>query len=94
MKYFIHLGIAFNFCINFTALVMNVWFCSPRPGAGWDLKSEWHCYHMIPNLIVLGAFNIVLDLYLLILPLPMVLKLQIRLRKKLGVMIIFMTGIL
>ena len=43
---------------------------------------------------VQGVFNLVGDIYLLILPMPAVWALQITRRKKFGIMAIFMTGFL
>ena len=44
--------------------------------------------------LALGAFGVISDLYILILPLFGVLKLQMSLRRKIGVVLIFMTGLL
>ena len=44
--------------------------------------------------IVSGAINTLIDLYILILPITMVMKLQLTPRRKLGVLVIFMIGLL
>ena len=94
MRYLIYLGMAFNFCLSIALLITFLWYCSPRSGAAWDLKLGLQCDGMLPILVILGSFNIALDLYILLLPLSTVLKLQLRLRKKIGVTIVFMTGLM
>ena len=41
-----------------------------------------------------GVFNVVSDFYLLLLPVPVVWNLQMPLRKKIGILTIFTTGLL
>jgi hypothetical protein len=50
------------------------------------------CSRAKPDAIAQGIGNILLDLYALVLPLPVVWGLHLPLKKKLGLMIIFLTG--
>lgn len=43
---------------------------------------------------VMAAFNVLSDFYLLAIPIPVVWKLQLPLRRKVGVIAVFMTGFL
>ena len=43
---------------------------------------------------VLGGVNLASDVYILCVPIASILKLQLSIRKKIGVMLLFMTGIL
>ena len=47
-----------------------------------------------PLLLFNGIFGLVSDIYLLVLPIPIVWRIQMPLRKRLGVLAIFGTGIL
>lgn len=94
LRYFIFFGIAFNFCLNFALFIINLWFCTPRPGAAWDMELGEHCERLTPIYVVSSALNIALDLYILLLPCSTFFKLQLPLRKKIGLMIVFMTGIM
>lgn len=71
--------------------------CTP-PAATWDLmyrvKTNAHCASLIDIDIAIGGFNIPSDIFILLLPMPMLLKLQMSLRKKLGLVAIMATGIL
>ena len=93
LRYLIYLGIAFNICLIIAQLILFSYFRSPRPGAAWDPKIEERDKTFF-ILVVFASFNMVLDLYILLLPWPAVLKLQLPLRKKIDLMVIFMTGIL
>jgi hypothetical protein len=69
--------------------------CSPRQGETpivadasercAKLSSQWHS---------LAAFNLLSDVYLVIIPIPVVMKLQMSTDKKIRVCSVFMTGIL
>lgn len=45
------------------------------------------------NNIMMGAFNVCSDLYILIIPIPAILKLHLPSRKKIQVLMIFLTGL-
>ena len=41
-----------------------------------------------------GAFNLISDIYLLCVPIAAVLKLQLSFKNKIGIILVFMTGLL
>ena len=76
--------------VTITAFVLN----SPWPGESLleDLLS-WHYLKFAEfSIIPTGVIGMLVDWYLLILPIPAVLTLQMSWAKKLGVLIVFMTG--
>lgn len=67
----------------------------PRKGESWALALlSSRCRDTIAMAYVQGIFNIDSELYVLVLPLPVLWKLQLPLRKKVGVSAVFMTGLL
>ena len=48
---------------------------------------------ILPRSIVFGTFNIVLNLFIYILPLPVIWRLQMPVRRKVGISCIFATGL-
>lgn len=79
----------FSVAVTITGLVL----LSPSPGQSLleDILS-WHYLQFAQFAIPTGIIGMLVDWYLLILPIPAVLTLQMSTAKKLGVLIIFMTG--
>ncbi|KAL9126710.1 MAG: hypothetical protein Q9175_007876, partial [Cornicularia normoerica] len=79
----------FSVAVTITGLVL----LSPWPGQSLleDILS-WHYLQFAQFAIPTGIIGMLVDWYLLILPIPAVLTLQMSTAKKLGVLIIFMTG--
>lgn len=80
---------AFYVPVTITAFVLT----SPWPGESLleDILSR-HRYNFDNLSIPTGVIGMILDWYLLILPVPAVLAIQMSTTKKLGAMIVFMTG--
>lgn len=76
---------------------MGVFIALCAPKAGQDYAETFRterCRKSTVFGIVQGVFGIVSDLYLLVIPIPAVMGLQMPRRRKLGVIAIFMTGLL
>ena len=69
-------------------------FLTPRNSsvAAWEIGPEEE--KSIQLSIPTGAFGIAIDTFLLLLPVPAVLKLNMPTKRKLGVLLIFLTGLL
>ena len=82
-------SVVFYVAVSITAFVLN----SPWPGESLleDILS-WHYLEFANFSIPTGVIGMLVDWYLLILPIPAVLTLQMSMARKLGVLIIFMTG--
>ena len=72
--------------------------CAPKIGQSWGLESATadipRCDKSLVYGVIQGTTNVVLDVYILYLPIPVVLGLNLSMRRKLGVLAIFMTGML
>ncbi|MCJ1307096.1 hypothetical protein MMC25_000742 [Agyrium rufum] len=95
MRLLIYAGIFVNLCYYVATAAGMMAFCMPRNGESWFLALfSSHCRRARIMTWVQGIFNIVSDLFLLILPMPVVWKLHMPTRKKWGVGAIFATGLL
>ena len=93
MRLLIYAGISVNLVYYVATAVGMMAFCLPRHGESWPLALlSQHCHHAITMTYVQGIFNIVSDLFILVLPIPVVWRLQMPQRKKWGVFAIFATG--
>lgn len=82
---------AFYFSISVMAFVLN----SQWPGESLlDVILSWHYRKLAKFSIPSGVIGMLVDWTLLILPIPALRSLHISRQKKLGVMLIFMTGAL
>lgn len=94
-RLFIYFGIGVIFIVYTVTASIFVGLCVPRKGESWALALlSSRCRVTIVMAYVQGIFNIVSDFYVLVLPLPVLWKLQLPLRKKVGVSAVFMTGFL
>ena len=70
-------------------------FATPRRGETWARHEGSHLAQMNIKLsIPQSCVNVVLDVYILILPIVAVAKLQMAPRRKVSIILIFMTGLL
>lgn len=93
-RYMITIGIVFSFSVSFTNLAIAVYFCAPHAGKDWNVMIIGSCSQKIAFYYVIsGTANMALDVFMLGLPIPVVLRLQLPLKKKLGVLAMFMTGL-
>ena len=78
-------------------LFSNFWTqlfgCSP-PSKYWDPNTPGHCMNYTKAGLAYGSMNISSDLFNLVLPLPMIWHLRLSRREKIGVSLIFMSGIM
>ena len=91
----IYFGIALNGLFYLASCIALVILCIPRRGESWtSTKYATRCYHAIAMGDVQGIFGLISDIYIFILPLPVLYKLQMSLKKKLGITAVFLTGIM
>jgi hypothetical protein len=90
-----YIGIVANFAIYMTAIPLLSYFCTPPIGGSWSSLDVFaKCKKLLDWAVIQGSLDIVLDIYIFVLPLPVVLGLQMPMGKKLGVLVIFLTGLL
>lgn len=70
--------------------------CVPKPGDSWMLKASTHgCIKIATAFgVAMGSLSVFSDIYILWIPLPIIWQLHMPTRKKVGVSIIFITGLL
>lgn len=71
-----------------------VFICNPREKAWNQLIKHGHCFDFTALFKSTGVFNVISDFAILILPIRSVWKLQLPLKKKIGICAIFATGFL
>ncbi|KAI0102812.1 hypothetical protein GGR51DRAFT_526284 [Nemania sp. FL0031] len=96
-------GVATIVIFYFTSIILNIYFCvpismtTPVPNADeWAKKLKAsNCSQPVYNLnAAVGLFGVVSDLYVLLIPVSMIYKLRIPRNRKLGILGIFLTGLL
>ena len=94
IRYLVYLGIGSAAAMYTAGMIVYGYLCLPRRGQSWieaGLSSRCHKQFIMIG-YVRGPFNVLSDLYLLLLPLPAVWQLHLPLRKRLGIAGIFLTG--
>lgn len=95
IRYLIYFGIVFTALFYIACMLVGVISCSPSKGQtrlAAALSSR--CNNTKTLSYVMSIVNIISDFYLLCLPIPVVWTLQLQVRKKIGVIAVFMTGIM
>ena len=88
VQVYILLVICFLSQVSFVPI--NIALCGPGDPEWLTLSPQ--CTKSYSYGLVQGASNILVDLAIFIMPIPMVARLQLPLKKKIGVLAIFMTG--
>lgn len=95
-RYLVFAGIFITGGFYFASMVVFLARCAPRDGhsqfAYLSALLSPRCVQTRPVITTLGVFNVVSDLYLILIPLPAVWSLQLPLRKKIGLATMFLTG--
>lgn len=96
IKYLVYFGIGTMAVMYTAATIVFGCLCIPRTGQSWvEVGLSPKCHkQLIMVSYVLGPFNIISDLYLLLMPLPAVWQLHLPLRKRVGITGVFLTGLL
>lgn len=92
-RYASWVGIVSAFVIYIHSVPLIASFCVPRNGDRWaSLATFARCKRASADALAQGAGNIALDMYLLLLPLPVICRLQMPLKRKIGVAAVFLFG--
>ena len=76
----------------FCNILTLIFGCTPIPKY-WKPDDPGHCINLVQADHAYGSMNVVSDLLLFLLPLPMVYQLNLSARDKLGLFLVFMSGI-
>lgn len=94
-RYFVYVGIAISAALYTATTIFLGVQCVLRPGELWMMPAVLaRCSSTKVINYIHGIFGIISDLYIFILPMPILWKLHMPMRKKVGVMAIFATGLL
>ncbi|KAL4985353.1 ribosomal protein L36e-domain-containing protein [Aspergillus falconensis] len=88
----IHLLIWFNLAFYLANFFLKIFQCVPRAKI-WNSNTPGHCININIPILVTAAINVVSDLLMLCLPIICVWRLQMSIRRKLGISAIFAAGI-
>lgn len=90
-----YIGAVFTVIFYFGMAVAQLIFSTPRHGETWLSHQATHNKDLAIALSVpQSVVGLAIDLYILIFPIIAVSQLQLPIRKKVGIMLIFMTGLL
>ncbi|KAH8805187.1 hypothetical protein F5884DRAFT_442227 [Xylogone sp. PMI_703] len=94
-KIYVYALIAVNVGYLISFEVISIWQCRPINGAWkrWDGTYATTCNNINLQSWMSAAFNIILDLFMFILPLPELYKLTMSPKKKLHIMLMFSVGL-
>lgn len=92
----VYVGIALVTFVHWSNVPVYGILCIPHRGEKWDmvLLSSKRCSAASTHTVITGAIGTALDIYMLILPLPIIAELNLAPRRKLGLVLVFMAGIL
>lgn len=94
MKNLIYLGIGSTAMVYSAGTIVYGCLCIPHRGQSWiEAVLSPRCHKQFIMVSYIGSpFNLLSDLYLLLLPLPAIWQLHAPLRKRTGIACIFLTG--
>lgn len=94
-RYAVYLGVVVNFLFYLSTFIVMASFCIPRPHQSFlETIFGQRCQRANDLSYPQGIFGVVSDFYIFFLPMPAVFQLNLPMRKKIGVALIFMTGFL
>ena len=94
-KIAIYSGMGITSCFYLATFIVQLVLCIPRPQESWtSMTCVERCSRGEGLGDVHGVFGLVSDLYIFILPLPVLYRLQMSLKKKIGVTATFLTGLM
>ena len=96
VRFTIYFGLLFAFCLYWGNMAILSYYCTPGPGKKWDMQELGGSREEVPKILapVTGALNLLLDLFIFILPIPVIMGLQMNAQKKVAVLTVFLTGFL
>lgn len=94
IRILIYAGVTCILAFYLASLISFGIACVPKRGGDWpNAVVSARCFKETTNrAYTLGVFGVISDFYLYFLPIPVILRLQLPLKKKIGVCAIFMTG--
>ncbi|GLB18659.1 hypothetical protein AtubIFM61612_008556 [Aspergillus tubingensis] len=91
--WFIQILMGLNFFFYLADTIVKIFECTPRARI-WDKTVPGRCIDAVIPVLVTSIVNVVSDIMMLLMPIRCVWRLQITLRKKVGITAIFAAGLL
>lgn len=82
------------FILYWVTIPLAAIFCTPHDGGPWDRVVIYRCRTVANMSPIQGAVCVAADFFILILPLPIVFRLNLNPKKKIGLAIVFLVGVL
>lgn len=89
----VYIAIAFSCATQLAGTPIEAVLCAAKPGTRWAVLNP-NCSKSFNYGLVRGIANLLVDLCILYLPIPVVMRLQMPMRRRIGVITIFMTGLM
>lgn len=89
-----YIAIAITFCFYWSMIPLAGVYCVPKIGHPWDMSLLASCGKLGVIAPIQGAVGLAADLFILVLPIPILWNLNLPLRKKIGVAVVFLAGVL
>ena len=88
------MGIVASYCVIF--FFIEAFNCNPVGKVWHELTytGKFSCFDNSMVEFVIGGFNIATDTIILVMPVPIILNLQMDRKRKLGLLLLFSTGVL
>ncbi|KAL2037841.1 hypothetical protein N7G274_009315 [Stereocaulon virgatum] len=94
-RHLVYIGIIWTAVVGLASIIIAGALCAPRHGEFFSsLTVAERCSHESILAVTQGTLYMLLDFYMFYLPIPMVMKLQMGRKRKIGVLAIFMTGLI
>lgn len=94
LRYASYAGAAVNVVFYVTMVIVTIAVTCPIAGQPVELQIQSsRPRNGVKSFIPVSVMNLILDVYILVLPIAGVSKLQLPLRRKIGVMAMFLTGL-
>jgi hypothetical protein len=93
---FLYLGMILVSCAHLSAIPLYAAVCRPLKGQHWDFEMlNGRCAHPTSlHTVIIGAIGTALDIYIWALPLPLIFGLNLDMKRKFGLTVVFMVGLL
>lgn len=93
---FLYLGMILVSVAHLSSIPLYATLCHPVIGQQWDIAMlNERCAHPTSlHTIIIGAIGTALDIYIRVLPLPLIFRLHLEMRRRFGLALVFMEGLL
>ncbi|KAI3338649.1 hypothetical protein F4824DRAFT_509067 [Ustulina deusta] len=94
LRWCCYIGIAFLFAAYWSLVPVSVVYNFPHGNEKWDLAITEKSVQSQVAYVTAGAIGVISDIYIFLLPFLILLKLQVSLKKKIGLSIVFLVAII